>query len=132
MEVVDAGEGPQVIISNIGASGKDGVRVHFGESQCMSITESDTYQAGDVPDGSFSEFELIGSLQGVPNVTLIGFRNEVHNGLVESKPDFSQLGSSGVHVAFFQDGVLNKSYIIDNGDVAYTQTVVCGYSYMGT
>ncbi len=101
------GSGGQLVISNIGSSGQDGVSV-TGERTCCRVDElgmsiSDAEQSSSAPGEVM--VEAFGSLGGVPDHSLGTLACTFVGDEWAYVPDFSAVGATGYRVMLYREGV---------------------------
>ncbi|MEM7204732.1 MAG: CHRD domain-containing protein [Planctomycetota bacterium] len=108
-----------LVVSNLGSSGQDGVRVHLGESNGFGFTIAD----GFGPPGSYREWTRRGEVDGVPDQPTFSERFEIVQGPIGPRlrvvHDSSAMGATQLDITFLRaDGSVVFSGLIGNG-VAY-------------
>ncbi len=92
--VLDLGTDGELIISNIGSSGQDGIRTYIGEAESLRM-EIDELDADVLPMGTLVSLESTGRYGGVAGSSLGTLRAEiVEPGWFDLTPDASTLGAS--------------------------------------
>lgn len=92
-----------LVISNLGASGQDGVNVALNDAEGWS---GEYVSSGPMPNGTDMSVALIGSVNGVPDQAVATYRKHIVNNFEESTPDFSSIGTNTHSVAIYNAGSL--------------------------
>lgn len=91
-----------LVVSNIGASGQDGVTIQIGESDGLDFSIS----PAQPPDGAVLTISKIGQLNGVPDQPLSTLTTTVVGAESVLEPDFAPLGASTYTVVALNQGVV--------------------------
>ncbi|MCG8408986.1 MAG: hypothetical protein MI923_27590 [Phycisphaerales bacterium] len=119
------GSPDQLIVSNIGSSGEDGVDADIGQADDWSAF----WQALDpslLPTGAYMELQTNGSVNDVPDQLLGSVRIEDIGEQLQAAFDFSPLGASTYEVHVLLDGVLVDSETGLSGPSVTFDAVGCG------
>ena len=99
---LSVGMAGEIVVSNIGSSGEDGVTIQIGESDGFDFSIS----PAQPPDGTVLTISKIGQLNGVPDQLLITETTRIVGGETVLEPDFSPLGASTYTVVALNQGVV--------------------------
>lgn len=116
------GPGPlheNLIVSNIGSSGEDGVRIELGEAEYAVVLEFVDLS----PPGSALDITGQGTVGGTPGQNLgnFGFRN--NNGQLRAFADFTVLGTPTVRVDVLNGGVPVGTATVPAGQIGVVTPV---------
>ena len=94
-----------LVVSNIGSSGQDGVTTTFGDAGL----HSHWLRVGDpnnLPAGAFVENAVYGIVNGVPNQLIGRIRHQKNGDHFDVSADFSAVGATAYRVDFYSGSVL--------------------------
>jgi hypothetical protein len=97
--------GGTLVVSNIGSSGCDGVSIAPGPSDGFEVQLEELSLTGPPQPGDYIEFQTTGTVNGVPDSPAGSVRLTQTQTGVDITTDNSALGSPGVRIEVFDDGV---------------------------
>lgn len=113
-----AGAG-NLIVSNIGSSGQDGVAIHVDDYDEFGVNWQPLDPLGTVPDGAFMEFSATGSVGAIAGQALGTLRITDIGAELEITADYSAIGSTSQRLEVLNGGVLVTTVTGHTGPIAH-------------
>ena len=92
-----------LLISNLGVSGQDGVSIALGDSKGWGFEFDPT---SPMPDGTDMTVSLVGRVNGIANQPIASFRKQIVNGMEVITPDYTSSGTNTHTIMIYNGGTL--------------------------
>lgn len=114
-----------LVVTNVGDSGEDGVRLELGRAQGWSLMW-EPIDAEMLPDGAYVDLVSQGSLNGQPDQFLGNIHVEDIGSVFQVSFDFARLGAGTYTVKILKDGVVVDELAGVSGAGVTLAAAVCG------